>query len=74
MTNQLLSAVGINAKPMVEFSELKKSASSMFVAIFEAMFQIRLRDVKRSPNHHIDYVHNAQTVIEVSPNAYIISN
>ena len=40
MTNQLLSAVGIVAKPMLEFSELQKSASSMFVAIFEAMFQV----------------------------------
>ena len=66
MTSHLLSAVGIASKPMMEYSELKNSASSMFVAIFEAMFQIRLRDVIRNPAEMGDYVHNAQTVIEVT--------
>ena len=36
-TNALLRAVGIDTKPMSAFEELRKSASSMFVAIFEAM-------------------------------------
>lgn len=39
--NTLLNRVGIEAKPINSFEELRKSASSMFVAIFEAMFQVR---------------------------------
>ncbi|CAN0557707.1 unnamed protein product, partial [Ectocarpus sp. 8 AP-2014] len=39
--NTLLNRVGISAKPINSFEELRKSASSMFVAIFEAMFQVR---------------------------------
>lgn len=38
--NTLLNRVGISAKPINSFEELRKSASSMFVAIFEAMFQV----------------------------------
>lgn len=38
--NTLLDRVGISAKPISSFEELRKSASSMFVAIFEAMFQV----------------------------------
>lgn len=41
--NTLLNRVGIEAKPINSFEELRKSASSMFVAIFEAMFQVRLQ-------------------------------
>lgn len=40
--NTLLNRVGIEAKPINSFEELRKSASSMFVAIFEAMFQVCL--------------------------------
>ena len=49
-TNDLLAAVGIDAKPIVKFSELQKCASSMFVAIFEAMFQVRLGGIGREPS------------------------
>lgn len=43
--NTLLNRVGISAKPINSFEELRKSASSMFVAIFEAMFQVRTGDL-----------------------------
>ena len=63
-TNALLRAVGIDTKPMSAFEELRKSASSMFVAIFEAMFNRTLAGVERQPTHTGDYVLNAQHVID----------
>lgn len=45
--NTLLNRVGISAKPINSFEELRKSASSMFVAIFEAMFQVRQVEFSR---------------------------
>ena len=36
----------------------------MFVAIFEAMFQVRLKGIARKPSHVQDYEHNAQAVID----------
>ena len=36
----------------------------MFVAIFEAMFQVRLKGIIRKPSHVKDYEHNAQGVID----------
>eukprot|EP00903_Cladosiphon_okamuranus_P012987 g12118.t1 len=62
--NTLLNRVGIEAKPINSFEELRKSASSMFVAIFEAMFQVRQRGVVRKPAHVHNYVHNAQMVVD----------
>ncbi|CAM9608529.1 unnamed protein product, partial [Laminaria digitata] len=62
--NTLLNRVGISAKPINSFEELRKSASSMFVAIFEAMFQVRQRGVVRKPAHVHNYVHNAQMVVD----------
>ncbi|GMH73208.1 hypothetical protein TrST_g7035 [Triparma strigata] len=63
-TNALLKSVGVAAKPISRFAELRKSASSMFVAIFEAMFQVRLKGIIRKPSHVKDYEHNAQGVID----------
>jgi len=62
-TNELLRSVGVASKKIVHFSELQKSASSMFVAIFETMFQVKLKGVIRKPSHVKDYEHNAQAVI-----------
>lgn len=39
-TNALLASVGIHAAPLVALSELQTSASSMCVAIFEALFNV----------------------------------
>jgi hypothetical protein len=63
-TNTLLRSVGINGKPIAKFSDLCMSASSMFVAMFEAMFQTRLGGIVRRPQHVCDYVSNAQNVID----------
>ncbi|GMH62589.1 hypothetical protein TrRE_jg10946, partial [Triparma retinervis] len=63
-TNALLKSVGVAAKPISRFAELRKSASSMFVAIFEAMFQVRLKGIIRKPSQVKDYEHNAQAVID----------
>ncbi|CAM9609022.1 unnamed protein product [Chrysoparadoxa australica] len=45
-------------------AELRKSASSMFVAVFEAMFQVRQKDIVRKPQSVGDYAHNAQVIID----------
>ena len=63
--NYLLRRVGINAAPIVDFEELADSASSFFVAIFEAMFHTRLSTVMRKPTHAAHFVGNAQVVIDV---------
>ncbi len=47
-TNSLVRAVGIDAKPIMSFAELQKSASSMFVGIFEAMFKVRAAAAPRN--------------------------
>jgi hypothetical protein len=39
-TNDLLHKVGINALPIPSLVELQQSASSMFVAVFEAIIQV----------------------------------
>lgn len=62
-TNRLFVQLGIDAKPIPSFAELQRSASSMFVAIFEKFFQVRLRNVKRKPRVVTHYVQNAQLVI-----------
>ena len=70
-TNELLRSVGVASKKISHFSELQKSASSMFVAIFEAMFQVRLKGVIRKPSHVKDYEHNAQAVITALGNSIL---
>ena len=63
-TNNLLSAVGINAKKISSANELTRVASSMFVAVFEALFHVRLEDIVRNPQTKEDYENNAQRVID----------
>ncbi|GMI20547.1 hypothetical protein TeGR_g13519, partial [Tetraparma gracilis] len=63
-TNNLLKSVGVATKPITSYSTLRESASSMFCAIFEAMFQVRLKGIVRKPSHSKDYEHNAQAVID----------
>ena len=43
----------------------------MFVAIFEAMFQVRLKGIIRKPSHVKDYEHNAQGVIDALGNSIL---
>ena len=63
-TNNLLSAVGISAKKIASINELSRVASSMFVAVFESLFHVRLEGIIRSPQTKEQYVENAQRVID----------
>lgn len=63
-TNSLLSIVGISAKKVTSISELTRVASSMFVAVFESLFHVRLERIIRNPQTKDEYAHNAQRVID----------
>ncbi len=69
-TNKLISAVGLQAKPIAEVAELKQCATSMFVAIFEAMFRVRVRGIVRVPKYTKDYKENAQLIINALTTAF----
>jgi len=63
-TNNLLSAVGITAKKISSINELTRVASSMFVAVYEALFQRRLEGIVRENPSKSDYEFNVQSVID----------
>ena len=63
-TNDLLREIGAFPKLIQSFEELTKVASSMFVAIFENIFQVRLEGIARVPQTYPDYVGNVQRVID----------
>ena len=63
-TNKLLSIVGISAKKVTSIVELTRVASSMFVALMEAIFHVRLEEIIRNPQNFDEYAHNAQRVID----------
>ena len=58
-TNLLLQSVGLTT-PFLAFPDLRAHASSMFVAIFQKMFQVRLKGINISPYSPSDYVKNVQ--------------
>jgi hypothetical protein len=63
--NYLLKLVGINSDEQeVGSHELLRVASSIFVALFEKLFTIRLDGVIRNPTTKSDYVVNAQRVVD----------
>eukprot|EP00514_Thraustochytrium_sp_LLF1b_P013584 CAMPEP_0184542980 /NCGR_PEP_ID=MMETSP0199_2-20130426/2584_1 /TAXON_ID=1112570 /ORGANISM="Thraustochytrium sp., Strain LLF1b" /LENGTH=602 /DNA_ID=CAMNT_0026936945 /DNA_START=109 /DNA_END=1917 /DNA_ORIENTATION=- len=62
-TNELFVRLNITTRPIQAFEELQKSASSMFVAIFETLFNVRLKDVIRKPRVVTDYITNAELVM-----------
>ncbi|CAK9016301.1 Centrosomal protein of 95 kDa (Cep95) (Coiled-coil domain-containing protein 45) [Durusdinium trenchii] len=62
-TNELFVKLNITTRPIQAFEELQKSASSMFVAIFETLFNVRLKNVIRKPRVVTDYIANAQLVM-----------
>jgi hypothetical protein len=62
-TNNLLFAVGIPTKKISTISELSRVASSMFVAVYESIFHVRLDNIIRTPENKEDYSRNAQCVI-----------
>lgn len=47
----------------ITLEELRISASSMFVAIFESLCQVRLRSIERVPRGQLDSVKNAKLVL-----------
>ena len=63
-TNTLLHDIGVNAQPFPSFDELRSHASSMFVAIFETVFDTRIPGIVRAPEIVPDYIRNAQLVID----------
>lgn len=63
-TNKLLAAVGISAKTILSLEELTRVASSMFVAVFEALFHTKIEGIIRNPVKQSDYEHNAQLVVD----------
>lgn len=63
-TNTLLSAAGISAKKIKTIGELTRVASSMFVAVFESLFHVRVEGIIRAPQTKDDYVINVQRVID----------
>lgn len=63
-TNALLEAMSFGSKSFDNYQDLTKSASSMFVAIYEKMFHQRLARVIRVPASPSDYINNAQEVIQ----------
>ena len=63
-TNNLLSVVGISTKKVTSIADLVEHASSMFVAVFESLFHVRLEGIIRNPQNGEEYAHNAQQVID----------
>jgi len=63
-TNNLLKHVGISAKKISSVAELCRVASSMFVAVYESLFHVRLEGIIRSPQTKDEYAENAQIVID----------
>lgn len=55
-TNKLLSAVGIGGKQVLSYNELCRVSSSLFVAVFEALFNIRIDGINRNPRSQTDYI------------------
>jgi hypothetical protein len=64
VTNQLLEYVGIDSKQVLSIDELIRVGSSLFVAVFESLFHIRIVGIIRSPSTHKDYAANAQLVVD----------
>ena len=53
----------INARPIQNFEDLQRTASSMFVGIFEKMFNVDLKHAVRKPSMVAHYIKNAKIVI-----------
>ena len=69
-TNFLIQTAEVLAEPITSLRELEQCAASMFVAIFESMFRVRLRGIVREPQRLQDYAQNAQLVIDAISSAF----
>jgi hypothetical protein len=63
-TNKLLKLVRILSKPLMSIEELCRVSSSLFVAVFEALFDMRVEQINRRPKNKSDYIQNAQLVVD----------
>jgi len=54
-TNYLLAAVGVASKKITSYDELCRVSSSLFVAVFETLFNCRIEGINRNPHFPIDY-------------------
>ncbi|EGZ26656.1 hypothetical protein PHYSODRAFT_320560 [Phytophthora sojae] len=70
-TNALLSKMGFGDRAFASAADLVASVSSMSVALYEKLFQFRLRDVERVPRTRQDYEHNAQLVADALRSALL---
>ena len=69
MTNAILTNIGITTKKVNSFGELQRIASSMFVAMLERGFNMRIKGIVRQREDgrqltQEDYIHNVQRVIQ----------
>ena len=64
-TNSLLTAVGVPSSQKIKtLGELQRVASSLFVTVYESLFQTRLDGVCRKPRSRDELVSNVQRVID----------
>ncbi|OQR87863.1 hypothetical protein THRCLA_10430 [Thraustotheca clavata] len=70
-TNALLRLTGFGDRIFRALDELVASVSSMSVALFERLFDLRLKGVVREPHSHEDYCNNAQLVIDALAEAVL---
>jgi hypothetical protein len=61
--NRLLVSLRPDAKVLESVSELQDIATSLFVAVFESLFVVRLRGVVRKPSNETELRHNAMLVL-----------
>lgn len=70
-TNELLETLNFGERSFARAADLVASVSSMSVALYEKLFQFRLRDVVRVPRTLQDYEHNAQLVVDALTGALL---
>ena len=73
-TNKLLSAVGIGGKQVLSYNELCRVSSSLFVAVFEALFNIRIDGINRNPRSQTDYIRLLQLKLVHASSTYVYSH
>jgi len=64
--NELLAAVGGAGRRIESLEELQASASSLFVAVFESVFEVELIKVRREHLSDDDLAANAQEVVDAT--------
>lgn len=69
--NALLAKIGFGARQFERFEDLVASVSSMSVALYEKLFQLRLDHVVRVPQRLADYEANAQLVVDALASALL---